>query len=906
MMPARLLRVFRQRLRSLFAKDRLDAELGRELAFHFDQLIQENLAEGLSEEEARHAAARMLGNPGVLEEQCRDQRRVRWLHDLGDDVRYGWRMMRKSPGFTIVAVASLALGIGANTAIVGALERMTFGTLPYPEADRIVMIRTFPFDDPGRQTNASAPDFWAFREQTKSFEAIGSSLADQKTLGASEDGHLPEKIFGQRFSPGLFETLGVPPMLGRTFVDADFQAGPSLVVVLSFRLWQRRFGGDTEIIGKKIPLNGLPAEVIGVMPADFRFAQGAAEYWLPMLVQRTTLQAGVRYQIVAARLKKDIAIGQAQAELDRVAAQLALEFPDSHLGWGVRVQPLREALFGWVKESLLTLESAVLLVLLIACANVAGLLLARGESRRQELAMRAALGAGRGRIVRQLLTESMMLALAGGALGLAIARLGLRAFAAMTPPPGAPRLTEIPLNYHMVLLTGLVSAATALVFGSGPALAVFRRDLTLTLKESSPSAGAPRGRRGLRGVLVSAQIAFAFVLLIGSGLLMESYTRLSGRALNMEPRGLLTFEFRIPFERFLRVIGEYAGYPYLEVNPSASLKLHRILDRLRALPRVESVAGISDPPINSAIVPAMTLTAEGAAESAGETSYFLVTPNLFATLKTAFVRGRDFEDRDTAGAQWVAVINETAARRFWPGQDPIAKRFTLDSVPDDQPREVIGVVRDIPTRTRSAAPEPVVYLSYLQQPSRYRLPWANLMGQMTFVLRAKGNPVLLAEAARKAVAEIDSDIPVANVAPMEQYTEGQLHDLFFYALTLGIFASVAASLAAIGIYGALAYSVAQRTHEIGVRVSVGASSLAVARLVGQWTLIVSGIGLLGGVAGALGLTRLLESQLWQVKPTDLTAFVGAAVLMMAAAASACVIPVRRALRVDPTIALRRE
>ncbi|HEY7336239.1 MAG TPA: ABC transporter permease [Bryobacteraceae bacterium] len=904
MTPARLLRVCRQRARSLFRENTVDAELSQELAFHFDGLVEENLAEGMSVAEARRAAARILGNTELLSEQCRDHRRVGWLLDLKRDALYGLRTMRKSPAFTAIAAVSLALGIGANTAIVGTFGATLFGRLPFADAERLVTIRTFRFDDPTQNNNVSLPDYYEFKDQTGAFESMGASLADQKALGASEDGTPAEKIFGQGFSPGMFETLGAQPLLGRVFTEADYESAQARpAIMLSYRLWQRRFGADPNIVGKIISLNGILTEVIGVMPADFQFGADP-EYWTPIRATRGALQAGVRYWIVAARLKRGVSMQSAQGEVTNIAAQLARDFPDTHQGWGARLQPLREAMFGWIRAPLLILDAAVMLMLLIACANIAGLMMARGESRKRELAMRVALGAGRSRIVRQLLTESLMLSLAGGILGMAIAWVGLRAIVLITPAPGAPRLAPIPMNSKMLLLTAAASLGTAFVFGIGPALAAFRRDLIESLKESRAGA-APRSGRRPRGVLVAGQIAFAFVLLIGSGLLLKSYTLLAGRDLNFEPRGLLTFEFRLPLQRFMHVIGEYRGFPYMAIEPRTSLEFQRILDRLRAMPGAESVAGISSPPVNSTIVPTLAVTLEGGIE-AGDASYFLVTPGFFDTLRAPLVRGRDFDDRDMLGSEWVAVVNETAARRFWPGQDPIGKRFTLDSVPDDRPRAVVGVVRDIPTRTRATAAEPVIYASYFQQPSRYRLPWANMLGQMTFVLRASGDPTLLAPAAKKAVAEIDADIPIASIAPMERYTEARMQDLFYFAIVMGVFAFLAASLAAIGIYGVAAYAVAERTHEIGVRMTLGASGFAIVRLIAGQTALAVGAGLIAGFAAAMTLTRLLESQLWQVTPTDPAAFAAASAIVALTALFACAIPVGRAIRVDPCAALRSE
>ena len=780
----RLRRVAALRLRSLLREDRAEAELAGEFAFHLEQLVRENVASGMSTVEAERSARRKLGNVALLEEQCRDQRRVSWLRDLKQDVLYGLRMMRKSPGFTAIAACSLALGIGANTAILGVADAMLFGKLPYRDADRLVMIRTYSSDNPAQNYNASLPDFFAVQDGMQSFEhgadtplpisafgSIGCSLDDQKNLGAlsqqtSQDGIVPERIFGQGWSPGLFETLRVEPLLGRTFTDADYHRGPPSVVILSYGLWQRRFGADPKILGTRIALNGTSTEIIGVMPPDFRFAEERPEYWVPMQITRSALQAGVRYFIVAARLQKGVTVKQAQTEVDGVGAKLAADFPDTHTGWGVRVQPLREALFGWTRPAIFTLEAAVAMVLLIACANVAGLLLARGASRRQEMAMRAALGAGRLRIVRQLLVESLMLSSMGGMLGVAIAWAALRALPVINPPPNAPRLEAIPLNLHMLFLTGLTSLATGLLFGIGPAWSALRQDLTTALKES----GTLRSRQRGRNVLVAAQIAIAFVLLIGSGLLLKSFARLAGRELNFEPHGLLTFEFRLPTWQFQRIVGPREGFPYTAVDPGGRpCKFERILDRLRALPGAESVAGISSPPVNSILVATMTVTVEGARTDSGDASYFLITPRFFETIKTPILRGRDFVDGDTAGAAWTAVVNETAAARLWPGEDPIGKRFTADSGADDRPREVIGVVRDIPIGTRQIKPAPVIYMSYLQQPAHSRLPWSNMRGQMTFLVRG-ANPMGLAQAAQKAVAEIDPEIPLANIGPMESST----------------------------------------------------------------------------------------------------------------------------------------
>src|SRR5262245_44038742 len=468
---ARFLRVARHRLFSLAKKENLDSDLSREFAFHFDQLVQENIESGMSPEEAKRAAHRALGNAELLKEQCRDQRRIGWLQDFWQDARYGLRMLRQNPGFTVIAAVSLALGIGANTAILTAMNAVLRGSLPYENQDRLLMIRTFPLNNPSQLSNASLPDYFAWKNQSRSFESIGASLSDQRDLDRSEDGTPPEHLVGKGFSPELFPILGIQPLSGRLFSESDYRPGQlASVVLISEGLWRRRFGGDSEILNKKVRLNNLPMTVIGVMPAYFPYTQELVDFWLPMSLTRPT-ESSARYFIVTGRLKNGITLKQAQAELDSIAAQLARDFPERNRGWGVRVQPIRDYLFGWMKPSLLTLEGAVVFVLLIACANVTGLLLARGGARRPEIAMRVALGARRWRIVRQLLTESLLLAMLGGVLGLFAARWGLSGIVAMTPPPGAARFGEIHMSFGALEVTAFTSIIAGLGFGLLPAFA---------------------------------------------------------------------------------------------------------------------------------------------------------------------------------------------------------------------------------------------------------------------------------------------------------------------------------------------------------------------------------------------------------------------------------------------------
>jgi putative ABC transport system permease protein len=927
------------RFDSAWRKDELDNQLAGELAFHLEQLVNENLREGMPEAAARDDARRKLGNIGAIEEKCRDQRRVRWLHDLRQDLVYGLRLLRSSPSFTAVATVSLAIGIGGNSAILSVADSITRGQLPFPDPDRIVLLRTFPLGNPGQTIQASIPDWLAWKEQNTVFESMGAFIADQRDLGAEEDGLPAERLMGEGVTPGLFDALRVQPLLGRVFTEEEDQIDhPAPVVLISQDLWRRRFHADSNIINRRVRLNGAPVTILGVMPATFRYPLENIDFWAPMGYNRYQLEGSARLFTVTARLKQGVTLAQAQAAMDRLAAELSANYPERHKGWGVRVVSLRSAWFGWMATWLILLGAAVTLVLLIACANVASLLLARSSVRRSEIAMRVALGANRGRIFRQALTESVLLSVAGGILGVFVAWAAVRELGAIAPPYPSQRAVEAGISVRTFGWMGLISLASGIVFGVAPAMAAVKLDLASSLGGSSRGIGERTSARNLHNALVVFQIAVALILLTWAGLLGNSFWRVVSQNLNFDPRGVATFEFRLPLQSYLRGLGTNRGMPYFEINPPSQI-LQQVHERIAAIPGVEAAAGISLLPVNGILIPTATVLAEGrpapeteAQRDALRVKYFVVTPNVFATLRAPLLSGREFTNRDTASAPWGAVINESMARRFWPGEDPIGKLFTIEVLSGEQPRQVIGVVRDIPLARLQPDPEPVLYTSYLQQAQLYRGPSGNMFGKMTFLIRQRkgwggdhigignaaappvlrwvseesGDPMKLIPAVRKAIAEIDSGLPISNIQLLDELSGAGLGNRRTYVLGLGLFASVATLLAAIGIYGLMAYSVARRTREIGVRMALGAGMRQVIVNVGARAVVLIAAGLAAGVAGSLGLTRMLATQLWGVTPTDPATFAGVSAFLALVALAACWVPARRAIQIDPAVTLRAE
>ena len=931
-MSLRLLRVARQRWRALFRRDAVDEELASELSFHVEQLTQEFVERGMSEREAQLAARRAVGNILLLEEQSRDTRKVAWLHDFRQDVLYGARMLRRNPGFTVVALASLALGIGANTAILSVIDSVLRDGLPIPHDDRVVVLRTFPLDSPAQETHARIVDYFAWRDESRSFEVMGAAMGHNADFGADAGGTPAERIGGQSITAGAFAALGVQPLLGRTFTVQDEEESgnaPARVIILSHQLWQRRYFGRPDVIGQQVRLDRINRTVVGVMPETFRYPNEQTSYWIPMRMERSQDRNPQRFFVVTARLKDDVTIEQAQSDLDAIAARLARVDADRHTGWGVRVKPVRDAMFAWTRGRLYTLEGAVVLVLLVACANVAGLLLARGLVRGPEIALRAALGAGRGRIVRQLLTESVLLSVGGGALGLIVAWVGIRALVAMDPPPGGVAIGDIALSMRTLGTTAFIAIVTGMLYGLAPALVHARASLTDTLKEPGGGNGSRRPR--LRSVLVAVQIAVTMILLVGAGLLMKSFVRVMSRDLRFDTERLLTFEVHIPIGDYLRRRGTADGLPYFEISPPPSIALERIYSGLRAIPGAQAVAGASSPLVNSVVVPSATISLDAqrtrsATPSAPSASfaigvggspshlderrtmtaaYFLVTPEFFTSIRSPQLRGRDFTEHDTATGEWVAIINESAAHRFWPEADPLGQTFTILNSPDERPRTVIGIVRDIPL-TIEGELRPAIYTSYLQQPTGHPSIGANIFGQMMFMMRSTGDPMSLLPAARRVVGEVDPDRPMSNIATMEQRLQGVIPRRGYFVVAISAFAITATVLAAIGIYGVMAYAVTQRTREIGIRVALGAAAHEVIALVGQRVVHIVAVGLLAGLGGALAATQLIQAQLWDVTPTDPATFVLVSLLLALVALIAAFVPMRRALSVDPTIALRCE
>ena len=899
------------RVRTLFKRRQLDRDLAEELEFHLAMREQKLIAEGMTPREARYAARRGFGNVAFLKGTTRDMWSFPSLETLLLDVGFGLRMLAKNRGFTALAVISLSLGISANVVIFSLVNTILLGSLPYPEPGRLVMIETTPPGHPEQTDLAMVPDYLAWKDRSRSFEELGGGPPRySQVFGAQENGLPAERIWGQNFTPSMFRTLGVQPVLGRTFTDAEAPIDTDVpVMLISYRLWQRRFGADRNIVNKTVKTERGTVTIIGVMPPSFRFRSDEVDFWSPLSFGHFQLQGSAPYLRVAARLKPGVSTAQAQAEMETIASQLAHDFPSSNRGRAIRVEPIRDWLFGWMRQPLLMLQGAVAFVLLIAVANVAGLLLARAASRRTEIAIRSALGAGRLRIVRQFLTESVLLSLFGGALGVLLAWEVLQFLIAVSPP-WFPRLQETSVDGRVLLLAAVLSVAAGFAFGGIPALQSSKSDLVEGLKGSARGSATGEGGHRLQSALAAGQIGVALVLLVGAGLMIKSFLRMTGANPGCEPRGLVTFEYSLPWDQYLKAVGSYRNVPVNDVSPLPARIFDRVRERILAIPGVEAGAGSPYLPLTGGDKVGFTIEGRPAPATEAERNalsamFFPVTQNFFSTIKAQLLRGRDFTERDTESAPWVTIINRTMAQTYWPNQNPLGQHVTLDLVPEERPREVIGVVRDIKADIYQPGPQPAMYFPHVQRPLRCPGPYGWTRLNMSFLVRTSGDPKAMIAALRRAVSEIDPDRPL-EIRTMEQELGEYVQEPRYYTFLLGIFASVATALALVGIYGVMAYSVSQRTREIGIRMALGAGRSDVLKMVLKHSLLLIGIGLVAGLGGSFALTRLIASQLWGITATDPATFVGVSLLLILVALMATFIPARRAIKVDPTMALKFE
>ena len=804
------------------------------------------------------------------------------MQSYWQDLRYGARMLLKNPGFTLIAVLMLALGIGANTAIFSVVNAVLIRAFPYHDADRLVIVwETIR----GEQNTVSPANFFDWQDQNSVFDGM-AAYADTR-VNLIGDGE-PEEIPAQITTANLFSVLGVNALLGRTFIPEDGKPGQNNVAVISFGLWQSRFGGDPRVIGRRVILDAVEHKVIGVLPPDvnwhvrkFSVTGQASELWYPAITNEMRSHRG-RFIGVVARLKPGVTLPQSRAEMGAIAGRLAEQYKQFNAGFGADVVPLRQQFSGEIRLALLVLMGAVGFVLLIACANVANLLLARAAARRKEIAVRAAMGASRGRVVRQLLTESLLLSAMGGASGLLLARWLAPALVSLSPPELGD-FQNVEISAPVLGFTFVVSLLTGVVFGLVPAFEASNVKLNDTLKEAGRSlSGGPRSRR-LRGALVVAEIALALVLLAGAGLLARSFLRLQGVDTGFNARNVLTMRVTLPDARYdqdAKVINFFS----------------QALERMRALPGVEAAGAINHTPFLG-LGTQDGFSVEGRPKPApGQPPYttgICVTDlDFFSALQIPLKRGRLFTEQEVRENRNVVVINEALARKYFPNEDPLGQRLSSWT----KPNEIIGIVGDAKHKELDKETGPMSYWPMAQFPS----------GSMTFMLRTRGDAAAVAAAARKVIQTLDPQQSVGDVYTLESLVGDSIAAQRFYASLLSVFAVVALLLSAGGIYGVMSYAVAQRAHELGVRVALGARSRDVLKLViGQgMNLVLAGVAL--GLVAAFGLTRLLRNMLFEVSVTDPSMFVGMAALLAAVALLACYIPARRATKVDPLVALRCE
>jgi putative ABC transport system permease protein len=877
-----------------------EAEIVEEVAQHLEDRYQELVAGGATEGEARRTALKELSDEALL---ARGLRRVEqeaiqepvvpgvggkgnFLASIWQDIRYGLHALAKNPGFAAVTVIVLALGIGANTAIFSVVNGVLLRPLPYKNPGRLVQLwATYTWSKASRIVLSPA-DFFDIAEENRVFEEASIYTPGAMNLAGGGE---PERVWSARVSTNLLRLFGVGPSLGRGFLPDEGQPGKSQVVILSHALWERRYGADWGILGKAVTLDTNRYVVIGVMPPTFAFPSTTTEVWVPFVPTTDELRShGLQEASAIARLRRAFRLEQAQAEMDAIGARLANAYPKTNKGRGFRLVPLQEEIVGDVRPALLVLFGAVGLVLLIACANVANLSLARSAGRQREIAIREALGASRPRVIRQLLTESLLVALIGGGSGLLIAPGGIVLLRAIGPAD-FPRLDEIGIDHWVLWFTFGVSVVSAIMFGLVPAFQVSKPDLRGSLKEAVTTSQVGFtifGQHRARNILVISQVALALVLLAGSGLMIRSFWRLVTVDPGFDPHNVLTMSVSLPSTK----------YPTTQARNAF---FQDVLERVTALPGVTAPGAVNVSPISGGCV-TYNFEVEGRpparAEESPEAELEIISPGYFPAMDVKLLRGRYFTNYDRRGAPAVAIISQALARRYWPNEDPVGRRirgeWSVGGV-----TEIVGVVSDTRDIALAAAPQPQLYLPYLQFEN---------YGYMALAVRTSSNPLELAHPIEDQVWAVDKDQPVADVMTLERVLSKSVAEPRFRTLLLGVFAGLALSLALAGVYGVMSYTVAQRTHEIGIRMALGAERGNVLKLVVRQGLALTFMGLGAGLVVALALTRFLASFLYDVRATDTATFVAVSLALAAAGLVASYIPARRATKVDPMVALRYE
>ncbi len=871
--------------RNLLFREREDRELAEEIQAYLELLTQAKVAGGLGLEEARRAALVELGGVEQVKESVREVRVGHFIGTVWQDIRFGVRTLLKSPAFTVVAVVSLALGIGANTAIFSVVNGVLLRPLPYPEPDRIVDVWHTPpqASFPGQRIFSVSPaNYLDWKQQSRSFE----QMAIYQYAGFSlSNGGEPIRVTGAAVSSDLFSVLRSPVGRGRIFSAEEEQPGRDQVVVLGHGLWQRAFGASPDIVGRTVTLNSRGYTVIGVMPEGFEFPE-EAELWVPLAWGAEERQTrSIHDYTVVARLKQGVALEQARAEMNTISSRLEQQYPEDNKGWGATVVPLHEDLVGDVRPALLVLFSAVGFVLLIACANVANLMLARGANRRKEIALRIALGATRGRIVRQLLCESVLLAVAGGLMGLLLARWGVQLLVRLSSG-SLPHSGEVGIDGWALGFTLLVSVAAGALAGIAPALQFSRNEISETLKQGTGRTGGGAVRQRTRRALVVGEVALSLILLIGAGLMIRSFWELQNVDPGFDTTNTLTLRVGLAPPKY--------------ADPQQQLAFHdRVLEQIRALPGVVAAGSTTTLPLTGS-GSKQPFTVEGrpappvAEQPLAQTRY--VSPDYFRAAGIPLRQGRAFDDRDREGAPQVVVISEAMARRFFPGQNPVGQRLTPSFHLKQGAREIVGVVGDVKSGGLDVEMAATMYLPYKQSPR----PW------LSFAVRTVSDPRGFVQPVTRAVYSVDKEQAVTGVRTMDEVLAESLSGRRFNMTLLITFAALALALAAVGVYGVMSYSVMMRRRELGIRMALGASAVDVLRLVLGQGLALTLVGVAVGLAGAYALTRLMASLLYGVTATDFVTFGSVSGLIVIVGLLASFLPARRATKVDPLTALRSE